>query len=426
MKILKQERKGNRVSLEIEVDYAALKTAIDKTFEEAIKEVEIPGFRKGKAPRPLLESKINKEAVIDQASRNLIVDLYSEIINVAKLEPVDSPQVNITKLEEGKPFIFALAVDVYPEVKLGKYKGVKVEKEKVSVAKEEVERSLSELQERFADYTEIKDREVRQGDLIEADVKAEVSGQEVKVLTKREVRFLVGEGQITKEFDKELLGLNLGEKKEIKLTLPKDFSVSEVAGKEVIFNVIIKKIVERKLPVLDDAFAKRFGSESLEKLKDEIKRKIELHKQEEAETKVKNLLIDKIAEEITVELPEGLIRREVDLMVDELRRSLEGSNLTLEDYLRGTRKSIEELKTEMKPAAGRRARAKVALHAVAKAEKILVTEEDFNAEIENLSKSMNQNPEEFKKTIGEAGTEYITDYLLRRKALDLILSKAKM
>lgn len=340
MKILSQKREGNKVFLEIEEDYARFDETFDRTLIEVGKEVKIAGFRPGKAPRDMLERTLNREVVEHRAAQNLIAEIYPQIIDASGIDPVDYPNVEITQQEGGKPFLFKLSVDVYPEVKLGKYKGIKLEKKPAEVKEEEILGVLGKLQERFA--------------------------------------------------------------------------VADAQGK-------------KQLLPLNDEFAKkvsRYGT--LAELKEEVRKAMLTDKAAEADADLKDRAIAAVAGEAKVDIPPAMIEREIGIMLDELRTSLAQSGLTLEDYLKGAKKEEKALRQEMRRSAEIRIKGKVVLKAVAETEKIGVSPEEIRAEIKAMAESIKQDPEQFEKNMIESGEKFVKDYLMRKKALDFIVEKAKI
>ena len=340
MKIRTQKREGNTVLLEVEEDYSRFKEAVDKALVAAGKEVKIPGFRRGKAPRDILERAVDHEVIESRAAQALISGLYSRLLDEVKIDPVDYPNVEILQQEKNKPFVFKVSIDVFPEVKLGRYKGLKVEKKIPQVTEEDVLKFLGTVQQRLA--------------------KTGADGK------------------------KELLPLN-------------------------------------------DEFAKkvsRFGT--LAELKEELRESLLKDRAAAAEADVKNKLIAAASTEAKVDIPKGMIERETEIMLDELRTSLSQNNLTLEDYLKGIKKEDKTLRTELRKSAEIRARGKVVLGAVALAEKMKVSEEELEEEIKNLAQASQEKIEELRKRMDTGGRKFIKDYVLRRKALDFLLEKAKL
>jgi trigger factor len=427
MKILKQERQGNLVSLEVEVLAKDLKEAEKQTLANAAKNLKIPGFRKGKAPKAMVEKAFDQQAVRNQAVQDLIGDLYPEIIKKSGIKPVDFPKLDVKPPEEDQPFTFKIQVEVYPEVKLGKYKGIKLDKLSADVSEEEVEKALGNIQNRFARPIEVSDRGCQNGDNVTLEIQAEAQGAAIKRWP-RKLQFLpVGSGYISPEFDKEITGLKTGEDKEFKVKFSDKHTIKEIAGKEVSFKVKIEKIHNRELLPLDDEFAKKVSSfGTLAELKEEIKRSIEEQKKQASEADLKNKTIEEISKNAKLELPEALVKIEQDELLEELKGSLSRSNLTLEAYLKGVKKSEEELLKEFEKPATARAKGKVVLKEVAEQEKLSVTPQEFEKEVEIIAQSAGKDPKQYKKSLHEGGRTYIEDYILRRKALDLIIEQAKI
>lgn len=340
MKITSQKRDGNKVVLEIEEQFAAFTKAVDKALIEAGKEIQIPGFRPGKAPKEMVKQAVNPDYLDAQAAQKLISDLYPKIIEESKIEPVDYPNIEIVQQKKKKPFIFKVTVDVYPEVKLGKYKGLKVEKQATKVTEADVEKVLGNLQDRFSK-----------------------PGPDGK-----------------------------------KETMP-----------------------------LNDEFAKKVSrSGTLAELKNEIKEAMLRDRQNQADSEVKNKLVAAASEEAKVDMPNGMVEREIDMMIDELRANLAQTGLSYEDYLKGIKKEPKAMRDDIRKPAEMRIKGKVVLRAVAEAEKMKVTPEEMEGEFKNLAASTGEKLEDLKKRVREDGAKFIEDYMLRQKALDFILEKAKI
>jgi FKBP-type peptidyl-prolyl cis-trans isomerase (trigger factor) len=340
MKIKTQKREGNKVFIEVEEDYSSFEQAVKTALAKAAKDMKIPGFRPGKAPANLVEKAIDREALEAHAAQDLISDLYPKVIDEAKIDPVDYPNVEIAQLKKDLPFEFKIAVDVYPEVKLGKYKGIKADKIEVKVSDEDVIEVLGNINQRVSK--------------LDADGKPE-------------------------------------------------------------------------LMPLDDEFAKkvsRFGT--LAELKEEIREAMLKDKTAQSDSDLKNKLIAEVASSAKVDIPPGMVEREINIMLDELESSLIQSNLSLEDYLKGIKKEEKQLRDELRKSAEIRVKGKVVLRAVADEEKIELSEEEMKEEMQNLAKSSGEKVEDLTKRLDSGARKYIEDYMLRRKALDLVMEKAKI
>jgi len=340
MQIKSQNREKNTVIIEIEAEHAALATAREKALAQASREVKIQGFRPGKAPKDMVERAINSEFLDNQAAQDLISDLYPEIIKESKIEPVDYPKVEIVQQKKDQPFIFKLTIDVYPEIKLGKYKGLKADKTKVDVTEDDVIKILGNLQKRFT--------------------------------TKKE------DGTVE--------------------TLP-----------------------------LDDEFARKVSRHgTLAELKEEVRESMLKDRQGQAEAEVKDKLVAEASSNAELEMPSGMVEREVDIMIDELRASISRSGLNFEDYLKAIKKEESAMRDDLRKTAEMRVKGKVVLREIAKVEKLEIKEEELEDEYKLIANSSGEKIEDLKKRLDSHALEYITDYLLRRKALDFILEKAKI
>jgi FKBP-type peptidyl-prolyl cis-trans isomerase (trigger factor) len=338
VKILAQKRDKNTVVLEIEAERAALDKSYEKALVEAGNEIRLPGFRPGKAPRKMIEGALNLQAVEQHAAQELISELYPAVLAETKIEPVDYPSVEIVQMAKDKPFLFKLTVEVYPEVKLGKYKGLKLEKQPTEVSEADVLAALGRLQERV--------------------------------------------------------------------------STADAEGKKV-------------LQPLDDEFAKkvsRYGT--LAELKAELLRAMSEEKIAEAEADLRNQAIAAAGADAKLEIPQAMIERETDVMLDELKTSLAQSGLTLEQYLQGAKKEEQVLRDELKNPAEIRVKGKLILKAVAAAEKLTVTPDEMAAEIKTMAEAYGQQADAAEKQLNEGGRAYIEEYLLRKKALDWLIEQA--
>jgi len=340
MKLLAQKREGNLVTLEVEVEYSLFQKSFAGALLQAGKEVKLPGFRPGKAPQEMIERALNREYVSHLAAQDLIAELYPQLIDLGKIDPVDYPNIEVVQQAEGKPFIFKAKVEVYPTAKLGNYKGLKLTKHPTTVTENEVVHMLGHLQERFA--------------------------------------------------------------------------AAKAEG-------------EKELFPLDDEFAKkvsRFGT--LAELKAELQNSMLAEKQASAEAELKNQAITAVGGAAEIDLPKAMIEREIEVMLDELRSSLAQSGLTLEDYLKGAKKDGAALHQEMKPAAEARVRGKVVLKTIAEMEKMQISDDEYQAEIKAMADTSGEKIEDITARVGPEGRSFMTDYLLRQKALNFIIEKANI
>ena len=427
MKILKNEKSGNTVALEVEVPYSEFLKVQENALLEASQQVNLPGFRPGKAPKAMVEKALNPKVIEEHALQDLISASYPQIIKETGIDPVDYPNINIISFEKDKPFVFGLKIEVYPDVTLGNYKGIKIDKKPTLVTDEEVIGVLGNLQNRFSKRVEALDRGIMAGDMLDLEIEADAAGVAIKRWPRKLQSLPIGSGYISPEFDAQLIGLKAGESKKFDISFATDYMVPEIAGKEVTFNVKIEKILAQELSPLDDEFAKsvsRYGT--LAELKEEIKKSLEMEKKEESEADVRNKLIEELIKSSKLDVPNALVNYETELMLDELKTSLSRSNLTLESYLHGIKKSEDEIKADLKSPAVQRAKGKVILKKISETEGIAVVPLDIDQEIRLMAASAGQPEEEYKGTLGEGGLHYIKDYLLRKKALDYLVENAQI
>lgn len=423
MKILNQEQKGSRVFLEIGIEYPLYKKNYESVFREAANTIKIPGFRPGKAPRNILEQNINLDFVKEKSLDRFIEDNYSQIIKESKIEPVDFPKWKLKSVDETSGCVFNLEVDVQPEVKLAKYIGIKAERKEKTIADADVDDYVNRMLESSAKINEITDRTVKSGDIAELDIEGSINGIVQEALSQRALPILVGDNKIAPGFDQNIEGMSIADEKEFNINLPQDYYIKEFIGSEAAFKVKVKRIFERIIPLLDDEFAKKISSfNSAQEYKADIKSRLEKAAIEEAEGTLKDQILENISSASSVEIPDGLVWRETELMLDELNENLSKSQLSIEDYLNSRKMTKDDLVKELKPSAGARTKAKLVLRTIAEKENFAITDEELDNEITDIAAQNSQNKEDYLKNESMKG--YIKDYLLRRKALDLIFEKA--
>lgn len=427
MKVLKNKRDGFTVTLSIEEDYAEIEKAMEPAFKELVKDLKYPGFRPGKIPRQVFETKFGTEVILERASTIVMNEAYRKTIEQEKLDPVDFPKdIKIEKLEKGKPFEFSLRVDVVPEVKVKKYKGLKAEKPETEVKDSEISEQLERLRENYAEYKDVE-REVKTDDLVSYSIKAFCEDKLLDFWTKDNSGTKVGLKNISEEFDKELVGMKKNEPKSFTLKFKEDYFVKEAAGKTVKFEVLISSIREKLLPELNDEFAKKIaGKDKLEELKQEIKDHLQKTKTEESQNKFKDNLLKDLLKNNEFDVPQAMIDSETENMLNNFRNQLAQSKLKLEDYAALTGKTAEALKDEYKAIAGDRVKTRLLLQAVAKEENIKPTEEEIDKELEKIAGDMKKPLAEVKEKLSPVVREHISSYLIDEKTLDFLMNNAKI
>ncbi|HHY60549.1 MAG TPA: trigger factor [Clostridia bacterium] len=400
MKANVEKIESNQMVLEVEVDAEELEKAAEKAYRRLVHKYHIPGFRKGKAPRAILERYIGSEIIYQEAADDLLPGAYAEAVKEKAIEPIDRPEVEIVQLEKGKPFIFRAQVTVMPEVTLGQYKGLEVEKPVVTVTDEDVDRYLKSLQERHAQLKTLEEGQVQNDDLVVIDFEGFVDGEPFEGGKAEDRTLRVGSGHFIPGFEEQLVGMQVGEEKEITVTFPEDYREEKLAGQEAVFKVKVKSIRRKELAPLDDEFAKDISEfDTLEELKADARRRLQEEADRRAEAVVREQVIQKAAANAQVDIPPVLIERQIDYMMSDFSFQLQMQGLQLEHYLQFIGKTEQELREEFRERAREIVLAQLTLDAIAKQENIQATEEDVEKELRKVAEGMKQDIEEVRKNM---------------------------
>jgi trigger factor len=420
-----EKLEGNQGVLTVEVDAEKVNEGLDAAFKKVVKQVNVPGFRKGKVPRALFEKRFGVEVLYQDALDILLPEAYAKAIEEAGIEPVDRPEIDIEQMEKGKSLIFTAKVTVKPEVKLGEYKGLEVEKMDTTVTDEDVENELKRLQERHAELVVKEDGKIENGDTAVIDFEGFVNGEAFEGGKGENYSLEIGSGTFIPGFEEQLVGLEAGAEKEIEVTFPEEYHAEELAGKPATFKIKVHEIKAKQLPALDDEFAKDVDEEveTLDELKAKIKQRLEEAKKNEAETTLRNTLVEKAAENAEIDIPEVMVKNETDRMLKEFEQRLQMQGLNLELYYQFSGQDEAALREQMKEDAEKRVRVSLTLEAIAKAENIEATEEDVNKELEEMSNMYGIEVENLKKMLGSL--EGIKEDLKLRKAIDFLVENSK-
>ena len=404
----------NMAKVTIEVEAAKLDDAIKQAFNKKKGQFNVPGFRKGKVPFQLIAKEYGVEIFYEDAANILIPDAYAEAMKDTDLEIVSRPEIDVTQLEKGKDFIFTATFALKPEVTLGDYKGIEVPKTRVTVKKDEIEEELKKVQEQNAREITIEDRAVKDGDILTIDYSGSVDG----------VKF--ESGAFIPGFEEQLVGKNLNETADINVTFPEEYHAPDLAGKDAVFTVTVKAIKEKELPELDDEFAAEVSEfETLEDYKADIKEQIRARKKEEAKTERENKIVDAAVEAATMDIPEAMIEEQVQQMTDEFAQRLSYQGLSMEQYLMFSGMDAQKFADDLKPQAVKRIETRLVLEAIAKAEDITASEEDFKAELEKMAGMYQMETEQLEKIIQGAQKDQMMDDIAVQKAVDFLVGEAK-
>jgi len=420
-----EKTEGNRGVLTVEVDAETVKKGLDAAFKKVVKQVNIPGFRKGKVPRPIFEQRFGVEALYQDALDILLPDAYATAVEETGIEPVDRPEIDIEQMEKGKSLIFKATVTVKPEVKLGDYKGLEVEPLDTTVTDEDVENELKQLQERQAELVVKEEGKVENGDTVVIDFEGFADGEAFEGGKAENYSLEVGSGSFIPGFEEQLVGSEAGAELDVNVTFPEEYHAAELAGKPAVFKVKVHEIKTKQVPELDDEFAKDVDEEveTLDALKEKIKNRLEHDKKHEAEHHLRDTVVEKAAENAEVDIPEVMVNNEVDRMLQEFEQRLQMQGLNLELYYQFSGQDEEALRNQMTEDAQKRVKISLTLEAIAKAENIEVTDEDVNKELENMSQMYNMSVDQIKQALGNL--DGLKNDLSIRKAIDLLVENSK-
>ena len=419
VKIKKKE--DNEVNLEVEVDKSEVINQLERVYNDLSYKVKIPGFRKGKIPKNILNLHLGKEYFYQKTAEMLIPGSYNEAIKKIKIEPIDQPKINIIQIEEGKPLIYEVNVQVKPEVKIGSLNEIKIKKENLEVTNEDVENEIKQIQENHSILKVVKDREAKDGDFLIIDAEAYIDGKLIEKSKVEKQIIQLGKSPIA-EFNKQLLGCKPGEEKEIKIVVPKDTKDKELAGKEVLYKIKVLEIKERELPELNDDFAKTVGQfKDLNDLRHAISK--DLNKQIDRINKnnFEQKLLEKVADICEVKVPDILIEREVNYMLKSLENDLKSRKISLQDYYKNIGSDEKAVKKEYKVVAEKRIKQELILDKIAKEYGIEVSEEEVKDKIKAIANEIKQDPLKVEANLKKNNNiDSLRENIRREKAIDYI------
>lgn len=418
---------GSKVKLTIEVSAAQFEEATQKAYHTAGKKYNVSGFRKGKAPRKVIENMYGPLVFFDDAFDIIYPDAYQSAVEEHKLEPVGRPDVSIESIPEGeKPLIFSLEVPVKPEVELGKYKGIEVEKRAYNVTDEAVSAAIEQMREGVARMVNVE-RAVENGDTVNLDYSGSVDGVKFEGGTAEGQTLVIGSGSFIPGFEEQMIGMNIGEAKDIEVTFPTEYHAEDLAGKKAVFAVKVNSVQVRELPELDDEFAKDVSEfDTLEELR--ASKKQELLEQAERDAKIEkeNEVVRKAVENATVEIPDAMVERQIDSVLNDMRYRLSMQGLSLEDYLKYTNSDLAALRDQCRADSALRVKSQLVIEAISKAENIQATPEEISAKLAEYAARF--NPEmaaDFEKNLTEEDKLYFEDQVMVDKTLAVLTDSAK-
>ncbi|WP_085509034.1 trigger factor [Thalassobacillus devorans] len=421
-----EKKEGNQGVLTVEVPAEEFDRALDQAFKKVVKQVQVPGFRKGKMPRKLFEQRFGVESLYQDALDIVLPEAYMNAVQETEIEPVDRPEVDVQEIEKGKGVTFTAEVTVKPEVELGEYKGLEVEEMDTEVTDEDVDNELKTLQEKQAELVVKEQGEVEEGDTVVMDFEGFVDGEAFEGGQADNYSLEIGSGSFIPGFEEQLQGKKAGEEVDVVVTFPEEYHAEELAGKEATFKVKIHEVKGKELPELDDEFAKDVDEEveSLDELKKKTRERLEEQKKTDAENTKKDSLVQQASENASVEIPSAMVDTELDRMIQEFEQRLQMQGMTKDMYFQFTGSDEDGLREQMKEDAEKRVKTNLTLEAIANAENIEVTDEDVNSELETMASMYQTDVANLTQMLG-GNTDMIKEDLKVRKAIDVLDENSK-
>jgi len=414
---------ANEVKLEITVEAEKFENAIKKVYFKNAKYFNIPGFRKGKAPQAIVEKYYGKEIFYEDAFNEIAGEEYENAIEESKIEVVGKPQVDIVTMEKGQDLVFTAVVATRPEVELGKYKGIEIEKIEYNVEESDIENNLKQMQEKNSRVISVE-TPVENGNIAVIDFEGFVDGKAFEGGKAENYSLEIGSGSFIPGFEDQVIGMKIDEEKDINVKFPDEYFSKDLAGKDATFKVKVHEIKKKELPELDDEFAKDVSEfDTLKELKDSIKERLEKENEQKTKYEKEDAVIKAVTENMKVEIPSGMIEVEVDNMVKDMEQRMSYQGLKLEQYLKMLNKTEEEFRKEYEPQAIEAIKSRLALEAIVKAEKIEATDADVKEKLEEMAKNYGKTAEELEKN--DSIKEYLKQGIENEKAINFLVENAK-
>ena len=416
----------NMAKLTIEVPAEEVEKALQAAYLKERGKISLPGFRKGRVPRQMIEKMYGPEVFYDEAANRMISEAYAKAYEECELELVSQPKIEITQLEKGKEFIFTAEVAVKPEVKLGEYKGLKVDKVSTRVTQKEVDEEIDKERERNARTIDVTDRAVQDKDQITLDFEGFVDGVAFEGGKASDYPLTIGSGAFIPGFEDQLIGANIDEEKEINVTFPEEYQAKELAGKAAVFKCTVHSIKAKELPELDDEFVSDVSekSETVDAYKAEVKAKIKERKENEGKQKREDQSVEQAVANAEMDIPEAMISFQSRQMVDDFARRIMQQGMTMEQYFQFTGLSEEKMMEEFKPEAEKRIRTRLTLEAIVAAENIEVSEERLDEELQKMADSYKMEVDKLKEYMGENEKKQMKEDIAIQEAVTLIANAA--
>jgi len=425
MSVKVEKLEKGMAKLTIEVEASELDKAIEKAYQKQKGKIEVPGFRKGKVPRAMIEKMYGKEVFYEEAANILIPDAYEKAYDECGEEIVSNPDIEVVEIEAGKPFVFTATVALKPEIKLGKYKGVKVSKPDTTVSDEELNAVIEKERENSARSISVE-RPVQDKDEIILDFEGFVDGVAFEGGKGENYPLTIGSGSFIPGFEEQLIGVEIGKEVEVKVTFPEDYHAEELKGKESVFKCTVKEVKEKELPELDDEFASEVSEyDTFEEYRNATIKNLQEKKIADAKNKKEDEVIEAIVKASEIEIPDAMLETQKRQMIQDFAQNIQAQGLSMEQYFQFTGLTVEKLMEQIEPNAKKRIESRLVLEAVVKAEGLTASEEDYEKELARMAEAYKMEVEKIKEIIDEKGKKQIMEDLAIQKAVDFVVENAK-
>ena len=427
MSLQVEKLEKNMAKLTVEVPAEQFEAAMKTSFKKNKNRFNIPGFRKGKAPQSMVEKMYGPAVLYEDAIDVVLDETYPDAAKESGLDIVSRPEIGIEQVEKGKAFIYTATVAVKPEVTLGEYKGVEVEKASAEVTDEDVEAELKKVQEQNSRMINVEDRPVADGDQTVIDFEGFVDGVGFEGGKAEDYPLTIGSHSFIDTFEDQLIGKNIGEEVEVNVNFPEDYHAAELAGKPAVFKVTVKEIKRKELPELNDEFAGEVSEfETLDEYKADVRAKLALTKEKQAATENENRVVDKVVANASMEIPDAMVDEQVRNMINDTARRMQSQGITLEQYMQFTGMTMDKMEEQMRPQAVKRIETRLVLEAVVKVENITVSDEAVEEEFNKMAENYKMEVEKIKSIMGDAGVAQMKEDLAVQEAVDFLVAEAKL
>ena len=426
MSLQVEKMEKNMAKLTIEVSAEELDKAMQNAYLKARGKISIPGFRKGKAPRKMIEQMYGKGIFLEDAANALIPEHYSKALEECDLEIVSQPEIDVTQAEPGKAFIFTAEVAVKPEVTLGEYKGVEVPKSETEVTDEDIDAEIKKEQEKNSRTVTVEDRGAENGDITTIDFEGFVDGVAFEGGKGTDYPLTLGSGSFIPGFEDQLVDAKAGDHVEVNVTFPEEYQAAELAGKAAVFQCDVNKVETKELPELDDDFAQDVSEfDTLAEYREDVKKNLTEKKEKEARAAKENAAVDKAIENAEMEIPDAMLNTQVRQMMNDFASRMQSQGLTMEQYFQFTGMTAEKMQEEMKPQALKRIQTRLVLEKIAETENIEVSEDEVNEEISKMAEMYKMEADKLKELLGDRELEQMKKDMAVQKAVTLVADEAK-